>query len=807
MALKKGKRSRSRKGKNEDHPEDIFPLVLTSATQKLFDCRADEDVTEQSPYKLLKKDDIIQDIKTRAAVSDFSPVKQILLNYPEEEILLVFDSTFTYDQNFYLVLSPEAKNRILNVINETPETETAAVLEVEVNKTPKRKPWVSLGSENEIEAESIKETRPRITIRYFRKWRTLKLPVNFSDSETVFVGFESYEDKRFNIKVMLIDRGVQAVPVVLENSTQTPWIVKRNNWTHYEPREFSEEEKESILQSESMKNFCKAVTTRMLQALQEESIFNVFIEELKDFGTGRRVDDKSGLKSEDLELQMTFKDHTYSEGKKISSVHWHPIIHGMIAVALTEPNEEESDKPSTFIPRPSFIVFYSFADFSKAQLLLESPDDVVAFEFCPSNPNIIVGGCVNGQVAVWDISAHSQFLHSGSEMVISKGVTVENKLKVSVQVLTCSPDGTLKFWDVRLPNLDYLKPKPATPKTPKTFYRVSETFKHLDRTWKPFFTVYLFKVDDVGTYSPWKFCFHPYTSDGVTENASGVIADYRQLTIPSSKTLKTLEDVNTKIYVGTLQGEIVCTDWKEIKPLHCFNACHGMVHTVQRSPFLKDVILTIGIWKFAISKEGVMEGPVFESAHSEEYYCSGCWSLTRPAVFFIGRDNGSIEVWNLLEDTTKPSQVYESISKNRITCIKPWTVSSKQHFLAVTDDLGVLRVFEMSEKLCIPSKNESLHMKKYLEHETEATKYFAKQKKTWAKQKKEEKEKELEKKMTSDKPVKTPEEEEKLELKEYKDFLMLEESILKKLGVQKGEQYQGLQRQRSDDVIDVRQDR
>lgn len=40
-------------------------------------------------------------------------------------------------------------------------------------------------------------------------------------------------------------------------------------------------------------------------------------------------------------------------------------------------------------------------------------------------------------------------------------------------------------------------------------------------------------------------------------------------------------------------------------------------------------------------------------------------------------------------------------------------------------------------------------MKKYLEHEMEATKYFARQKKTWTKQKKEEKEKELEKEMVS----------------------------------------------------------
>lgn len=63
----------------EDHPDDIYPIVLTTATQELFECCVDEDVTEQSPYKLLNKDDIIQDIKTRAAVSDFHPVKQFVL--------------------------------------------------------------------------------------------------------------------------------------------------------------------------------------------------------------------------------------------------------------------------------------------------------------------------------------------------------------------------------------------------------------------------------------------------------------------------------------------------------------------------------------------------------------------------------------------------------------------------------------------------------------------------------------------------------------------------------------------------------
>lgn len=60
------------------HPE-IFPAVLTEKTQELFHCRADIDVTADSPCMLLKKDDLIRDIKSRAAISDFHPFKKLIV--------------------------------------------------------------------------------------------------------------------------------------------------------------------------------------------------------------------------------------------------------------------------------------------------------------------------------------------------------------------------------------------------------------------------------------------------------------------------------------------------------------------------------------------------------------------------------------------------------------------------------------------------------------------------------------------------------------------------------------------------------
>uniref|UniRef100_A0A3B4WAY3 Dynein axonemal intermediate chain 3 n=1 Tax=Seriola lalandi dorsalis TaxID=1841481 RepID=A0A3B4WAY3_SERLL len=308
---------------NSYHPEDIFPMVLTSATQELFGCRADEDVTGESPYKLLKKDDIIQDIKTRAAVSDFSPVKQIVLDYPEDELLLVFDRDFTYGQSFYLILTPEAKERILS----PPEPETPVVIENEVSKTPEPKPWIPLGSELEIDEESVKETREKLRFTFSRVRRKFGQPVSFSDRNASdrYLECIPYQDSRFSIKLMQRDCGIQAVPRLQRSSAQTQWY--RNNFTQYEPRELSEEEKENIYQSESLKNFCNLVTPRVLQALQQEEIMNVFTDDWKVLGTGAEDGDWSGKASEGLMLYQAFTDQKYTKDKRISSINWHPTIH------------------------------------------------------------------------------------------------------------------------------------------------------------------------------------------------------------------------------------------------------------------------------------------------------------------------------------------------------------------------------------------------------------------------------------------------------------------------------------------------
>ena len=55
------------------------------------------------------------------------------------------------------------------------------------------------------------------------------------------------------------------------------------------------------------------------------------------------------------------------------------------------------------------LSFFSYTIFQfLIQLLMEAPDDILCFEFNPSDPNVIAGGCINGQVKYLSASSHGR---------------------------------------------------------------------------------------------------------------------------------------------------------------------------------------------------------------------------------------------------------------------------------------------------------------------------------------------------------------------------------------------------------------
>uniref|UniRef100_A0A8C9K485 Dynein axonemal intermediate chain 3 n=1 Tax=Panthera tigris altaica TaxID=74533 RepID=A0A8C9K485_PANTA len=843
------------------HPE-IYPLVLTTQTQEIFNCRIDEDVTDEKPYKLIKKEDILADFKNRAAVSDFYPVKKVIQEYPGDDLLVVYDKDFRYGLNFYLIGTEEGKENYLNrpeVPEEQEEYKEHTSEDLYINKPPISKPWVSLGSEKEIDEESVKESAKQITYMISRKRSEFGAPVKFRDQNAssvkdAYIECTAYPDKNFIVKQLEKDVGMQVVPKVKDTSTQTRWTYPKNASTQYYPREFSEEEKEIFGQSKPLIDFLNNASISVEIALQQNEIMNTFIDDWKclaeEEGTfGDKTDTH-------LKEYQSFTDlHNLTENM-VTSVSWHPTIYGLIAVsvAVRLSLEDRVHFSGKLLLQPSLILFWSFSDPIHPQLMLESPDDIFCFKFCPSDPNIIAGGCINGQIVLWDITAHADrieniktggsrskkatlkpmfllepdsnkeamyirhcavsSIENGHKKVITDihwlsdtfeinrmGSVFENRNGICCQLVTCSADCTICFWDIR--SQKALTPPPIEKKKEESIeipFDVPSTFLHLDLSWKPLIKIRLSKGETSLDHCPTKISLSEdhllyKAQDKILAQSkvvkAGEMNPYHNLEGALANNLKPIEDFCTKFFVGTEEGGVIYTDWKmerdpetgrlmAKKPVSLYAVHDGAVHTVQRSPFYKDIILTIGGWNLAIWKEGITTGPLLQSCCAPKRYTAGHWSLTRPGVFYIGREDGYIDIWDLLEKTHEPAQS-QNICITMITYIKPWTFTAKQQFIAIADYYGTLHILEIPWTLSHPSTNEASSMSYYFEREVKHLEYVERRKKI-REQEKKEMELELEKKKT--KTYQKSKEQMEAELKaDYDNYLELEKNTLINLGL------------------------
>jgi hypothetical protein len=130
---------------------------------------------------------------------------------------------------------------------------------------------------------------------------------------------------------------------------------------------------------------------------------------------------------------------------------------------------------------------------------------------------------------------------------------------------------------------------------------------------------------------------------------------------------------------------------------------------MQRSPFHHDLILVVGGGTISIWKEHAAS-PILATLGGENFPWCGCWSTTRPGVFFCGTREGSLQVWDLMEKSHAPV-LTQQISPGRIvTVATPKALTQKKHFLGVGDSQGnlfVMLIPRYYSKLQ-PSENQTI---------------------------------------------------------------------------------------------------
>jgi hypothetical protein len=537
----------------------IAPLFLTSQTQSLFKVVIGSDVTVESLYRIIPKADYISDMQTRLAISDFTPFKKEILEYPGEELLLHYDPDYKYGQNFFLCITLEAAALITN----PPKSVDDALIDQLVKKTVKKTlGWESLGSEKEIELENV-PAAPRIVVKMSRRASEFGKPFKATDRDAIdgFIELRPYKDANYELFRAEMSRGIQAVSETTNSASQTTWNRKLNFQCQYSPILLEEEEREQILQSEKMLDFIFNVSAQFEHALQQNELLDIYSDSYIKLVDEELVADQS--QSSVLQEFQSFTDLLRSKNQSISCIDWHPKIPGIVAVSCTHKLglDERIEKGFYALPRTSLILLWSFNDPIQPQLILEAPDDVFSFKFNPVDPNLIAGGCQNGQMILWDISAYEDQLtktRSTSdnsvdgnkersivrvkyEIVSSieasarncirdiywlpqnfelahNGEWLENSEYGHKQLIAASLDGTVTFWDVRF----------------------KKDLKSLDLVWRPFLRIPLTTLDNSSEYSLTK----------VSIDCTSILAGSKR---------------NTKFFCATEEGDLIYSDWNKEK--------------------------------------------------------------------------------------------------------------------------------------------------------------------------------------------------------------------------------------------------
>lgn len=154
---------------------------------------------------------------------------------------------------------------------------------------------------------------------------------------------------------------------------------------------------------------------------------------------------------------------------------------------------------------------------------------------------------------------------------------------------------------------------------------------------------------------------------------------FKEVTAQISSDKKSPKQWSSKFFCATDEGDVIYSDWfAEVKAddketgsrvESVLTGHHGPVADIHRSPFFPDILLTVGGWSFNIWREKQSSGSLLSGSMNQAYMTSCQWSPTRPGLFFLGRSDGILEIWDLLDKCHAPSFT-QTVSVSAISFIR-----------------------------------------------------------------------------------------------------------------------------------------
>ena len=399
-------------------PYGSHPVSLSRQTQDLLECVANWNVSVFEPLKFVPAADVKDDLEKNGAESDFYRLGEEIKASQISEFLFVFDEKESFGSEFIICTTQTAVAHFVGREEDAEESlvDMSAMYEY---KPPEPVSWSGYGSHAEIENDFVTDSRPKIHL-------TVKLAPrkvgpkswNFSDRNVDdvkdgYVSCEPFQDTTRWGQVRCMDRGMQAVPVLVEGGTQTQLTHPNNVFIQYESRSFTNDELKETFESKGFKKFLNKAETMFNDVQEQGDIMGDIKKEVHSFYMRDYVEEKIETR---LIEHLSLSDLVFSRNKRVKDVRWHPRLGHIVGMTCVDNLDYDQyiDNMSQRILAPNYLMIWSTKHFIYPQLLLKAPEDITVFQWHPTDDATLLGGLSNGQIVLWDLSEQMRGLEEGA---------------------------------------------------------------------------------------------------------------------------------------------------------------------------------------------------------------------------------------------------------------------------------------------------------------------------------------------------------------------------------------------------------
>ncbi|XP_022825510.1 WD repeat-containing protein 63-like [Spodoptera litura] len=434
--------------------EGVHVITLGEETQVQIELVVGIQINAQYPWKTVQKSKLLESIELGGELSEFFPIRKEIEEYPEDEILMgyIVDESNNTD-DFYVCCTVESRDHCKQQSDRFIRRQEKK-LEKAIQKKPR--PWIGLGSEIEIIEQEPINTRTLMEIEIKAKFPTEYEPQKFNvrDTEAVrdgLIELTPYRQRFNNINRRRIDCACQIRPVYVNQVAQTYLKFPQNKWTQSiadtmgqigdlegggdtdlerDDDDSSDEEinrrkhpiDEVGLRSyraaaarmrrpsyqKLMNKFMTSRVAEMESMIELNAVMDMYYNDYPNLVTQKHIDTLGTMAFEEY---VCFTD-VRAKFKYVSCAEFHPMWSGIVAISYSDVSptvmrthtSTRRDPIQRAVYGLNPVLIWSHIDSLRSKLYLESPREVTTLSFCPFNENVLIGGLINGQIIIWDLT-------------------------------------------------------------------------------------------------------------------------------------------------------------------------------------------------------------------------------------------------------------------------------------------------------------------------------------------------------------------------------------------------------------------